>query len=185
MSRIAILDPGHGGQDPGARGAIFLEKDINLIIARKVKDILEEWGWIVYMTRDEDIFVSLTSRTNFANTIVSKHSKSKTFCFVSIHFNAFHDKGVGGWEVYHYPGSIPGEKLAKQVAKYFKKQLPFPSRGVKAEKSFYVLRHTISPAILVEPLFLTNPFEEKWINNRGNQIILADSIAFAIDCWGN
>ena len=183
MSRIAIIDPGHGGQDPGATGSIFLEKEINLIVARKVKEILEEWGWLVFMTRDEDIFVPLRSRADFANSIVAKYKNSKT-CFVSCHFNAFHNKNVGGWEIFHFPGSTQAEKLAKQIAKYFKKQLPFKARGVKAEKNYYVLRHTISPAVIVEPLFLTNPQEEKWIADRGNQTILADAIAFGIDCWG-
>jgi len=184
MSRIVILDPGHGGQDPGATGRIFKEKEINLIIARKIKEILEEWGWVVYMTRDEDIFVPLKSRTDFANSIVAKHKNAKT-CFVSCHFNAYPDKNVGGWEVYHFPGSTQGEKLAKQIAKYFKKQLPLRARGVKPEKDFYVLRHTIPPAVLIEPLFISNPLEEKWISDRGNQIILADAIAFGVDCWGS
>lgn len=89
-----ILDPGHGGKDPGAIGKTGLkEKKIVLDIARRLKRILERHGLKVKMTRDTDTFISLPERTEIA-------SRSKADLFVSIHANSHPSRNVSGMEVY-------------------------------------------------------------------------------------
>ncbi|MCD4779680.1 MAG: N-acetylmuramoyl-L-alanine amidase [Candidatus Omnitrophica bacterium] len=89
-----IIDPGHGGKDPGALGRSGLkEKDVVLDVALRTKSILEKKGLTVIMTRDRDVFVPLQERTEIA-------SDSKAQLFVSIHANASRIRSVKGLEVF-------------------------------------------------------------------------------------
>ncbi|HHE36952.1 MAG TPA: N-acetylmuramoyl-L-alanine amidase [Candidatus Cloacimonetes bacterium] len=91
-----VLDPGHGGKDPGAVGYSKknYEKDVALAVARKLKRILlEQMSVEVYLTREKDEFVSLQKRTKFAN-------EKKADLFISIHCNAARKKTANGIEVY-------------------------------------------------------------------------------------
>jgi N-acetylmuramoyl-L-alanine amidase len=88
-----VLDPGHGGHDPGAIGKRGLkEKDVNLDIALRVRELLKD-EFEVFMTRDRDVFISLDERTAFAN---SKNAD----LFVSIHTNSNRKKNISGVETY-------------------------------------------------------------------------------------
>ncbi|MFN3966513.1 MAG: N-acetylmuramoyl-L-alanine amidase [Endomicrobiia bacterium] len=91
---VVVIDPGHGGEDPGAIGPNGTkEKDINLAISKKLASLLEEKGYTVYLTRDSDIFVPLVDRTNFAN-------EKNADIFISIHCNASIKKDTKGFEIY-------------------------------------------------------------------------------------
>lgn len=95
--KTIVIDPGHGGKDPGAIGFSNknYEKDITLAIAQKLRDRITEKTQIkVYLTREDDRFVSLRERTEFANEV-------KADLFVSIHINAHNDRDVSGIEVYY------------------------------------------------------------------------------------
>lgn len=93
--RRIVLDPGHGGHDPGAMRSGMKEKDITLDVTQKLKSILEqEYGYEVLMTRSEDDYVALEERTAFAN------SKSADL-FVSVHVNSSRNKKAKGIETYY------------------------------------------------------------------------------------
>jgi N-acetylmuramoyl-L-alanine amidase len=93
--RKIILDPGHGGADPGAQAASGLwEKDITLDVARRLKTLLLEGGFEVQMTREKDESVSLRERAQFANS-------QKGDLFISIHFNSLPTRGYRGVETYY------------------------------------------------------------------------------------
>lgn len=92
--RRIVLDPGHGGKDPGAVGPKGLrEKDVVLALARRIKPQLEARGYEVLMTRDQDVFVELADRARFAN-------ENRADLFVSIHTNASKNRSVRGVETY-------------------------------------------------------------------------------------
>ncbi len=95
--KTIVLDPGHGGKDPGARGLRGTEeKDITLKVALKLKELLSKQpGVRVLMTRDKDVFVELEERANFANS-------SGADLFVSIHVNSHTQRSVKGIEIYHF-----------------------------------------------------------------------------------
>ena len=108
--RVVVLDPGHGGKDPGAIGKSGLqEKDVVLDVARRVKKELEAAGLTVYLTRDEDRFIPLTSRPKIA-----VHKKSDLF--VSIHANATHSRWIEGFEVYYLSESVDDDARAREAA---------------------------------------------------------------------
>jgi len=90
-----IIDPGHGGHDPGAMHGKLREKDITLDVAVRLKQILEtELGYEVLMTREQDVFVPLEQRTAFANS-------NNADLFVSVHVNSSRNKQARGVETYY------------------------------------------------------------------------------------
>ncbi|NOZ24720.1 MAG: N-acetylmuramoyl-L-alanine amidase [Nitrospirae bacterium] len=93
--KIVVIDPGHGGHDPGATGPRGLkEKDVTLDTARKLKKILQErYNLDVYLTRNSDVYIGLDARTAIAN-------KKRADLFVSIHTNASRRRRAGGIETY-------------------------------------------------------------------------------------
>ncbi|ABY92080.1 MULTISPECIES: N-acetylmuramoyl-L-alanine amidase family protein [Thermoanaerobacter] len=150
VSEVLIaIDPGHGGKDPGAVVENYKEKDLNLDIALKLREILLDKNISVIMTRDKDETVDLQQRCDIAN-------KNKVDYFISIHCNSFKDPTANGTETYAYPGSIVGQNLAQYVQNEIVEMLKTANRGVKYA-TFYVLKHTVMPAILVETAFMSNP----------------------------
>lgn len=93
--KIIVIDPGHGGKDPGAVVKSLYEKDVVFKLAQKIKELSAKYDDIeVKLTRDKDIFLPLEERAAIANTMNGE-------LFISIHANAFSDKSIGGVEVYH------------------------------------------------------------------------------------
>jgi len=164
-----VIDPGHGGQDPGAVGPSGVrEKDVNLSVSRKLGDLMLAGGIQVHFTRLTDQEVSLADRANMANNIGADY-------FISIHANAATSPTAHGTETYHYPGSTKGRELAQSVQEELVAATGLTNRGVK-EENFYVLRVTSMPAILVELAFISNPEEEKLLTSSEFQNICARAI---------
>jgi len=90
-----VIDPGHGGEDCGAKGRVLKEKDVTLKIAKKLKRKLEEDGFNVQMTREDDRFIPLSGRTAFANSLSAD-------LFISIHINSSRNRKARGVEVYYF-----------------------------------------------------------------------------------
>jgi len=106
-----VIDPGHGGKDPGAIGNSGVkEKDINLDIARRLKELLEDKGIKAIMTRDRDTFVSLKKRIDITN-------RSSADFFISIHANANRSKRLSGFEIYYFTEEAGDVRRAQLAAK--------------------------------------------------------------------
>ena len=153
-----VIDPGHGGKDPGAVYAGYKEKDIVLPIALYLGGFLSYTPHEVNLeincvyTRTADIYVPLRDRVFIANNV-------KADAFISIHLNASPKHNAKGEEIWIYPGSIKSVKLADSIATYIDEIVPGKFRGIK-EGNFYVLRETAKkkiPAVLIEVGFIDNP----------------------------
>lgn len=149
MFRI-MIDPGHGGQDPGAVANGLQEKHLTLDIAKRIKRILEtEYADVtVYMTRESDVFVSLNDRAAKAN-------KLSVDFFLSVHINA---GGGTGFETYRYTAASAKSKSAQEaIHRAVMDTLGggVTDRGMKT-KNLAVLRETKMPAVLTETLFIDN-----------------------------
>ncbi|WP_085523739.1 N-acetylmuramoyl-L-alanine amidase family protein [Tuberibacillus sp. Marseille-P3662] len=149
-----VIDPGHGGKDKGSTSASGrYEKAFTLSLGKKVEKMLKKEPDIkVYMTRDDDSFISQTSRyrPKFAN-------KLNADIFISIHGNTFSNPDVSGTQTFYYhDGSLP---LAETMQKHVAKATGFSDRGVK-RKDLFVVRDTNMPAVLIEVGFLSNPQDE-------------------------
>lgn len=160
MVRV-FIDARHGGKDPGAIGNGMREKDITLLVAKKLGAILERHNVNVSYSRIMDKYVSLNERARMANNI-------KADIFVSIHTNSYKYQSVQGLETFSYPGSSKGRKLAKYIQdSIIETKLYTKDRGIKTA-NFAVLRQSKMPATLVELGFITNKQDSQLLRTRQN-----------------
>ncbi len=166
-----VIDPGHGGSDPGAVGINGLrETDIVLEVSKSVSAFLTKKGVKTILTRNYERTLDLQPR-------VTKANNSKANAFVSIHANATRGKrkDVNGLETYYYSG-YRGYSLAKNIQKQILIISPqSPDRGVRRSR-FYVIRKTSMPAALVEIGFVTGIYDADLLRQKGYR----DKISFAI-----
>lgn len=148
INKIIVVDPGHGGSDPGAVYSNVNEKDLNLDIALRLKQLLEESGARVLMTRESDIYVNLYTRADIANQVGAD-------LFVSIHNNASTNASTSGTMTLYYPS--PEKKvLAKILQKAVVETLGLPDLGISERPNLVVTRETKMPSALVEVAFMSN-----------------------------
>lgn len=170
---LVVLDPGHGGKDPGAIGIGGLqEKDVILPISLEVAQILRDRGVNVMMTRSDDRFISLQGRVYMAN-------QARADIFTSIHANAVggYRPEVNGLETYYYSR---GYRLAQIVQQTILETVPVArNRGVKQAR-FYVLRNTAMPSILIEVGFVTGQIDSRNLANPAYRSQMAQAIALGI-----
>ncbi len=171
------IDPGHGGEDPGAIGTDpfrLEEKEFNLKLSLLLEEELETRGHWTVMTRRRDRSLSLRARADFANRLGAE-------LFISIHANGSEIPAAEGMEVFYYPGSSAGQSTANHVLENMIAAFPeHRNRGVK-EANFAVLRLTDMPAIEVESEFISNPTQLQFLADHENQRALAVSIANGVD----
>ena len=179
LNNISILlDPGHGGQESGAKGPTgYPEKDINLLISKLVKQELIKLGATVYLTREKDIDVSLQKR-------VTMIDKLKPDLAISIHYNALPDSGdaenTQGISTFWY--NTQAHAPATFLHNYLVSQLNRPDYGVYWNNLALTRPHT-APSILLELGFMINPDEFEWITNAVEQKKLSQAIAQGIKEW--
>ena len=183
-TRTVYLDPGHGGEDPGAiftdeDGTIWRESDVNLGVALKVRDILEANGVKVLMSRETDKTVDLVSRPKDAN------NKQATL-FVSVHTNSFVADtayGIETWGTLEYSATYAGvtdKNLATNIQNAVIKNTGGYNRGVKDSTGLAVLRHSIMPSVLIEVGFISNTDERELMFTESYRDKLAEGIAQGI-----
>ena len=170
--RTVVVDPGHGGHDNGGIPQnLAREKIYTLLVAKRLKPLLEARGYKVILTRDADYFVTLPGRCAVAN-------RQRNAVFVSIHFDSFTRRGADGITMYYTKSN--STKLAYSIHRHMVSLLrPNTDRGVKRAR-FYVIRNTLCPSVLVEGGFLTNAEETARIRTAGYQQRLAEAIARGI-----
>lgn len=167
-----VIDPGHGGKDPGAEGVSGNhERAYTLALSQKVFDLLQQEPMFeAYMTRTDDTFVDLEDRNQFANDL-------DVDALVSIHGNTYADPDVSGTETYYYADdSIP---FAREVHEHLVEAAGFRDRGVRKE-SWKVLTGSNNLAILLEVGFLTNPSDEMEMLSESHQDRTAQGIVEGI-----
>lgn len=170
---LVVIDPGHGGKDPGAVGPSGLkEAVVNLAVASKLVLLLHGKGVDVDITRTKNVYVDLARRVNCANL-------ARASWFVSIHCNSSANRLSRGVETYCWKRGGKAEKLARVVQQELVSATGLVNRGVKT-RNFYVLRKTNMPAVLVELGFISNPEEEKLLADPDFQGKCAEAIAKAI-----
>lgn len=167
-----ILDPGHGGKDGGAVGINgTIEKDVTLITAQRIKDLLEPYDMNVELTRSDDIFVGLDDRIQIAE-------EAQADLFISIHYDGFESADVHGMTSYYY------HERDEQIAQLFhdeikSKQIEIKDRGVLIG-NYYVLRENEIPSILLELGYMTNLNNEMLMNSDDFQGKVSEAVVSAI-----
>ncbi len=169
---VVIVDPGHGGKDPGAIGLGGLqEKHVILPISKQITAILARQGVQVVMTRDSDYFVDLAPRVAIAE-------RANGDLFVSIHANAMpaNRTDISGLETYYFSS---GERLARTIHNSVLQGVNIRDRGVRKAR-FYVLRKSSMPSVLVEVGFVTGREDSARLGTAAYQNQMAEAIARGI-----
>ena len=178
--QTVILDSGHGGRDPGKIGTQGTkEKEMNLCIAKKVERHLKEAGITVIMTRTDDAGMA-DSQVEDLKERVKLINETKPVLAVSIHQNSYPDPSVFGTQVFYYTHSREGENAAKVVQEALQKVELQKNREIKANDTYYMLKKTEPPVLIVECGFLSNPEEEALLCEDAYQEKLAEGIANGI-----
>ena len=167
-----VIDPGHGGRDPGAVGIGGLrEKDINITVSRRVQQSLQDRGINAVLTRSDDREIDLDPRVDFAE-------RANADVFVSIHSNAISlsRPDVNGLETYYYSS---GFRLAQTIHNNVLQRTDLRDRGVRRAR-FYVLVNTSMPAVLVETGFVTGREDAARFRNPSEVNKIADGITAGI-----
>ena len=171
-SQVIVLDAGHGGSDPGKIGVHEeKEKEINLEIALKVEKMLKKKKIKVIMTRTDDQMLDDQSdagqKVRDLRERVRKINGEKPVFAVSIHQNSYPDAGIHGAQVFYYRHSAESEQAAN-------------TRQAKANDTYYLLKRTEVPIIIVECGFLSNPEEAKKLTTPEYQDDVAKAIVNGI-----
>ena len=179
---IVVIDAGHGGEDPGKVGVNgALEKDINLEIAKKVEEKLEREGIQVVMTREEDKGES--SKRKDMEKRVALINEIKPFMTVSIHQNSYTDSSVRGAQVFYYTNSEEGKSAAQIMQSRLKEMDWENERHIKSDNTFFLLKNTKVPTIIVECGFLSNYEEAQKLVTQDYQNMMAEGIVKGILEW--
>lgn len=158
-----VIDPGHGGKDPGACGNGLREKDINLSVALILKKKLEPYKKEINLklTRENDTFLELSDRVNISNAF-------KADLFVSIHCNSSDKLSAMGVETYCY--RLSNNKGASYIHSEILASKAYTNDRKVKEASFYVIKHTTAHAVLCELAFISNTTDAKILKEKQNDL---------------
>ncbi|MBQ5682073.1 MAG: N-acetylmuramoyl-L-alanine amidase [Peptococcaceae bacterium] len=176
--KVIVIDPGHGGSDPGAVGRVLgvTDAEVGFTVGMKLRDLLEDAGATVLMTRESDIRLGLPERSDMAN-------KAEADMFISIHANSSTNTAPSGIQVYYYAPSSNAnlyaqsyvrKTLAEQVSSGMQNATGTASKVYTA--NYAVLRENDRPSILVETGFLSNEEEEALLAKDSYRQELAEGI---------
>lgn len=160
--KCIVIDVGHGGIDPGKLGVTgCLEKDINLQIAQKLKVFLEMEDFKVILTRESDMGLYEENDSNKKSTDmknrVSLIGQTNPVLTVSIHQNSYSDESIKGAQTFYFSGSTESKRLAELIQESLVNTLDKENhRKEKSNDSYYILKNTSSPIVIVECGFLSN-----------------------------
>jgi N-acetylmuramoyl-L-alanine amidase len=163
-----VIDPGHGGKDPGSMAYGLVEKELTLDLARRIERLLVGKGISAELTRRDDSYVELADRAARTN------GSPKTI-FLSLHFNAHADRSISGSETLYWPGSETGRELASYVQSELGRRLVTRNRGFRPER-LKVLELAPVTGVLVECGFITNRWESQRCGAEWFRQIVAEEI---------
>jgi N-acetylmuramoyl-L-alanine amidase len=164
--KLIVIDPGHGGSDPGATREKVTEADLTLAIAQKLKLLLEADGAKVVLTREDDSDKELNERTELSNAV-------KPNIFVSIHINSANNSQADGIETYYY--TAQSERLARCLFDHLVAGLAEKANWVH-KRSLYVCRNTDAPSTLVEVGYISNKDKRDKLADEKYQQLIAESL---------
>lgn len=189
--KIVLIDPGHGGGDPGKIGINdALEKDINLEISRLLCGYLRANGYTVIMSRTTDCMLSdpdaANKKTSDLNARIALMEQSRADFVISIHQNSYPDGGVHGAQCFYYQSSEEGKRLATRIQNALVKIAdPDNHRIAKANDSYYIMKNSVCPVVIVECGFLSNYEEAQLLCDEKYQRKIAFAITSGVNDYLN
>lgn len=184
LGKVIVVDPGHGGRDPGTMYGSIYEKDINLAISKVLERVLSQKGAIVYMIREDDsdlssIYDAKKKRGDLYRRILFiEDEKKHTDLYLSIHINWYRNSSWSGAEVLYHPINPNNKVLGEILMKHFKNDY-HTQRSLK-KTDLYLYRNTTIPGVLIECGFLSNPNERYLLRQESYQEKISNTITNAV-----
>lgn len=184
LGKVIVIDPGHGGRDPGTMYGKIYEKDINLAISKVLEETLSKKGAIVYMIREDDsdlssIYDKQKKRGDLYRRILFLEDKNKkTDLYLSIHINWYKNPTWSGAEVLYNKINPNNKILGEILMNHFKKD--FKTKRRLKTTDLYLYRNTRKPGVLIECGFLSNPNERYLLRQPDYQLKLSNTITNAV-----
>ena len=183
LGKTIYIDPGHGGIDSGTTYKKIYEKDINLVMSKKIEKYLTAKGATVYLTRETDKDLSTTTvnrkRSDLANRAYLIN-KSKANMYISIHLNYISNSKWQGLQIFYNTKNKENEIIANNLTSYLK-ETSTNIREPKKENVYYMYKRITIPGVLIELGFLSNPNDRYRLTREEYQEKLAISIANSIE----
>lgn len=187
LKRTVIIDPGHGGEDPGAVGdnIQLKEKDINLIIGKRLKELLMEDGFNVIMTREEDGLLYKEGTKGYTNKrrqdLLNRKKimdESEADMVVSIHMNKFPQSQYHGAQTFFPKNSEESKRLAQCIQRSLRDMVDPENKreALVKDTEILILKNIKKPTVIVECGFLSNAEEEQKLSTQEYQEKLAAAI---------
>lgn len=184
LGKVIVVDPGHGGRDPGTMYGKIYEKDINLAISKVLEETLSKKGAIVYMIREDDsdlssIYDKQKKRGDLYRRILFLQDENKkTDIYLSIHINWYKNPTWSGAEVLYNSINPNNKVLGEILMNHFKKD--FKTQRRLKTTDLYLYRNTRVPGVLIECGFLSNPNERYLLRQDAYQLRLSNTITNAV-----
>lgn len=177
-----VVDAGHGGKDDGASNSKVVEDEINLSIAIKLKNLLENAGAEVLMTRDGDYDLAQEGAASRKKSDMKKRvelmNQEKVDLFVSIHLNSYPNTSVKGGQTFYQKENKAQEMFAKHMQEYLKKATH--SKMTSKTGDYYILNETKKTGTLIECGFLSNYEECRMLQEETYQQEIAQELFYGI-----
>ena len=187
-NKIIYIDPGHGGNDPGAMYKDVLEKNINLEISKLLKNELTKKGATVYLTRNGDYDLSVPNTINNKRSDLSRRgnviNKSNCDLFLSIHLNAESSSSWHGAQAFYNSKLKENKEIAKIFQNLFKEKLN-SDRNYKKDNTLYLQNRITRPGVLLELGFLSNPNERYLLQTDNYQKKIVNVIIEGVELYLN
>ena len=183
LGKTIYIDPGHGGRDSGTTYKDIYEKDINLIMSKKIEQYLVSKGATVYLTRESDIDLSTTTINKKRSDLTNRAkliNKSNANMYISIHLNYISNSKWQGLQMFYNNKNKENEKIANNLTSYLK-EVSSNIREPKKENIYYMYKQIKVPGVLIELGFLSNSNDRYRLTREEYQNKLAENIANSIE----
>lgn len=183
LGKTIYIDPGHGGIDSGTTYKNIYEKDINLIISKKIEKYLISKGATVYLTRETDKDLSTTTVNRKRNDLTNRAkliNKTNPNMYISIHLNYISNSKWQGLQIFYNNKNKENENIANKLTTYLK-EYTSNIRDPKQENIYYMYKQIKVPGVLIELGFLSNPNDRYRLTREEYQDKLAKYISNSIE----
>ena len=184
LGKTIYLDPGHGGIDSGTTYKKIYEKDINLILCKKLKESLKAKGANVYLTRETDKDLALNNAKNRKRSDLIGRAylinKTKPNMYLSIHINYLSNNKYKGLQIFYNNKNKENQIIAESLTKYIKEKT-WNVRDPKYNNTYYMCKNITEPGVLIEVGFLSNPDDRYRLTHEEYQDKIVSNLVYAIE----
>ena len=183
IGKVIVLDAGHGGKDDGAVNSKIIERDLNLVLVKKLEKELVSQGATVYLTREDENDLSTTTVNRKRNDLYNRAKyidKISPDMYISLHLNSSPSPSWRGLQIFYTSKNEKNKLIAETITNHLKEKMS-NIREIKKDNTYYMYKHISSPGILIEAGFISNQSDNYLLRNEEYQDKLIISISEGIE----